>query len=378
MIDGIITKVYVTPIIDVARVLVIILLVTAPLLSVADRPVDHLGYTGYMALLGLGTTAGIVAMVVGILPSMRRAGIRIRFSPDWRNPAVRRVLRLSGWAFGFVAANVVALVVVQNLARPGSGDLTAYIMAYTFFQLPHGLLAVSITTTFVPELARAVTHRDRRSFNDRMSLGIRTIALFTLPASIGFIVLARPLVALALERGEFDAGDTLVTSRALTGFAVGLCAYSLYLFILRGFFAHRDARTPFVLNAIENVLNVGLAIALVGRYDVLGLSLAYALAYTVAGLLAFQTMRYKVRGVDVRGIVASIVRLTVAAVVMGMFVWLTSSQVGSNSGWGALTRCLVGIVTGVGVYGALLYALRAPEVEAFRQRARRGAPNASA
>ncbi|HEX9260712.1 MAG TPA: murein biosynthesis integral membrane protein MurJ [Acidimicrobiales bacterium] len=360
-----------TPVLNNLVVIVVMVIVR----SVADGPVDHLGYTGYIVLLGLGTTAGIAAMVVGILPSMRRAGIRIRFRPEWRHPAVGRVLRLSGWAFGFVAANLVALVVVQNLARPGSGNLTAYVMAYTFFQLPHGLLAVSITTTFVPELARAVTRRDRRSFNDRMSLGIRTIALFTLPASVGFIVLARPLVALALERGEFDASDTLATSRALTGFAVGLCAYSLYLFILRGFYAHRDGRTPFVLNLIENLVNVGLAIALVGRFDVFGLGLAYALAYLVAALLAFQTLRYKVRGVDVRGIVASIFRLAVAAAVMGAFVWLASSQVGSDSGWGALARSLVGIVMGVGVYAALLFALRVPEIEALRQRLGRATPD---
>jgi len=355
-----------SPVLNNIVVIIVLLVVRA----VADGPVERLGYTGYIVLLGLGTTAGIVVMFVAIVPSIRRAGIRIHFRPDWRNPAVLRVMRLSGWAFGFVAANLVALVVVQNLARPGSGDLTAYLMAYTFFQLPHGLLAVSITITFVPELARAVTRRDRRAFNDRMSLGIRMIALFTLPASVGFAVLGRPIVAVALERGEFNAADTLATSRALTGFAVGLFAYSIYLFILRGFFAHKDARTPFVLNVIENLVNIALAFALVGAYDVLGLGLSYAIAYVVAAALAFQTLRYKVREVDARGIITSVVRLAGAALIMGAFVWLTSSQVGSNTGWGALLRSAVGIATGVIVYVALLLALRVPEADAVRRRLR--------
>jgi putative peptidoglycan lipid II flippase len=154
-------------------------------------------------LLGLGTTAGIVMMTIVTLPALRQAGVRLRFRPNWRHPAVRKVLRLSGWTFGYVAANQVALIAVQNLARPGSGGVSAYVMAFTIFQEPHALLAVSITTTFVPELARSVQRRDRVQFVERMNLGLRSIAVLTIPASIGFLVLARPLVAAALQRGSF-------------------------------------------------------------------------------------------------------------------------------------------------------------------------------
>ena len=68
---------------------------------------------------------------------------------------------MSGWTFGFVVANQVAVVVVRNLADPGSGDASAYFDAFTFFVLPHGLLAMSIATTFIPGMAAAVARRDR-------------------------------------------------------------------------------------------------------------------------------------------------------------------------------------------------------------------------
>ena len=69
---------------------------------------------------------------------------------------MRQLLRLSGWTLGYVIANQVTVVVVRNLADPGSGDARAYFNAFTFFVLPHGLLAVSIATTFAPEMARSV------------------------------------------------------------------------------------------------------------------------------------------------------------------------------------------------------------------------------
>ena len=115
--------------------------------------------------LGLGATAGIAAMALVLIPAIYRAGVSASGrSWQFRHPAVRQLLRLSGWTLGYVIANQVTVVVVRNLADPGSGDARAYFNAFTFFVLPHGLLAVSIATTFAPEMARSVTRRDRRSF----------------------------------------------------------------------------------------------------------------------------------------------------------------------------------------------------------------------
>ena len=119
--------------------------------------------------LGLGATLGIASMAMVTLPAMFAAGLRYRPVLEWKHPAVRKLLVLSGWTIGFVAANQVAVVVIRNLAtHEGEGILSAYVDAFTWFVLPHGLLAVSIATTFQPELARAVLHRDRPEFVRRL------------------------------------------------------------------------------------------------------------------------------------------------------------------------------------------------------------------
>jgi putative peptidoglycan lipid II flippase len=318
--------------------------------------------------LGLGATAGIATMALALIPAVLRTGFRFRPVWNWRHPAVRRLLTMSAWTLGFVAANQAALIVVRNLADPGSGDAAAYFDAFIFFVLPHGLLAVSIATTFQPEMARAVARHDRVSFIGHTSLGIRLIALFTIPAGIGMFVLRRPIVGALLQHGEYGADDALATSRALGGFALGLVGFSLYLFVLRGFYAHQDTRTPFVVNVGQNAINVILAIILVDRYGVLGLGLALGLAYILAAGWALQIIGYKVPGFPVRDVLRSMWPMLLAAVVMGEVVWLVTRAIGSNSGTGAASRVVVGGLLGIAIYLGLLIALRVPELAAVRER----------
>ena len=195
-------------------------------------------------------------MALTLIPCERFAtGFKFRFDWQPKHPAVKRLLTLSFWTFGFVASNIIALIVVRNLTEPGTSDTFAYFAAFTYFVLPQGLLGVSIATTFQPELARSVARREKAAFITTMSLGVRMTALLTIPAGVGLFVLRRPLVGLALENGKFGAEGALNASRALAGFALGLGAFSIYLFVLRGFYAHKDTKTPFKVNVVENTMN---------------------------------------------------------------------------------------------------------------------------
>jgi putative peptidoglycan lipid II flippase len=312
--------------------------------------------------LGLGATAGIAAMAITVVPAMFAAGLRFRPVWDWRHPAVRKLLVLSGWTIGFVVANQLAVVVIRNLATAeGEGILTAYVQAFTWFVLPHGLLAVSISTTFQPEMARAVKARDKDEFIRHTSVGTRVIALLTLPAAAGMFVLREPIIGLML-RGQFDEADLRNTARALAGLSIGLVGFSVYLFLLRGFYAHQDTRTPFVLNVGENLLNIVLAFVLVGRWGVLGLGLAYAIAYLASSIWALSTLSYKVPGFRMRDVAGGMWKMLLAAVLMAEAMWLVPHRVTSDTGWSGLAQLIVGGLVGLTVYLVALILLRVPEM----------------
>lgn len=314
-------------------------------------------------VLGGGATAGIAVMALALVPALLAARVRLRFRPDFRHPAVRTLRRLSTWALGYVVANQVAIVVIRNLLRGGGGATFAYSRAYMWFVLPHGLLAVSIATTFLPEMASAIRRRQRAELIDRTSLGIRLIALVTVPAGFGIFVLRRSIIGAAFQHGHVTSGDALTTSRALAGFALGLVGFSVYLFVLQVFYAHQDARTPFVINVFENLINIVLALLLVDRYGLLGLGLSFAVAYLVSALWSLQIVSYKVPGFDVKPLLVSLSRFVLAAVVMAEAVWAVARLVGANSGAGSVLRVGAGTVTGIVVYVAVLLLLRTPELD---------------
>jgi putative peptidoglycan lipid II flippase len=321
--------------------------------------------------LGLGATIGIAVMAIALVPALVAAKAPLRFHPDFRNPAVARLRSLSGWALGYVIANQAAILVVQNLTRAGTGNQDAYTRAFTFFVLPHGLLAMSIATTFLPEMASAIKERDKQRLIDRTSLGIRLIALLTVPAGFGLFTLRRPIIGLAFEHGKFTAAAADNTSRALAGFALGLGGFSVYLFALRAFYAHQDARTPFVVNAVENLLNIAFAFALAGRYGIMGLGASFALAYVISAVWTLKVLSYKVPGFPMRQVLGSLWRIVLASVVMAEAVWAAARLVGGNSGSEALVRVGGATIIGVVVYVGVLALLQAPEITELQARFRR-------
>jgi putative peptidoglycan lipid II flippase len=326
--------------------------------SIADN-------TTWLWLLGAGTTAGIALMTIALWPSLRASGWRFRWHFRPRDPAVRRVAALSGWTLGYVIANQVALLVVLALAtRESDSAPTFYVYAFQFFQLPYGLFAVSLMTTITPELASAASNHDMVRFRERLSYGIRLMTLVVLPSAVGMIVVARPLIASLLGGGFAPAADVLAN------FAIGLLAFSLYLFLLRGFYAQQDTRTPFFLNVLENGVNVLLAFALVGRFGVQGLAFAYSAAYVVAAAVTFLALRRRVGRLEGRRLAATTARIAAATAIMGIAAYLASRAVGSPTGGGAVVRLVVGVVVGVVVYGACLLAFRVEEIDALRDRLR--------
>lgn len=336
-------------------------------------------------VLGGGATVGIAVMALALLPAVSAAGIRLRFRPQFRHPAVLKLRTLSGWALGYVVANQVAVVVIRNLLRGGDGSVFAYSRAYLWFVLPHGLLAVSIATTFLPEMTSAITRRDRDGLIRQSSLGIRLVALVTMPAGFGLFVLRRPIIGAAFQHGNVTAADALQTSRALGGFALGLAGFSVYLFVLRVFYAHHDARTPFVINLGENVINIVLALVLVDHFGLLGLGVAFGIAYLISAVWSIQVLSYKVRGFPFGETMGALYRMTLASAIMAEVVWVVARQVGANVGMGAVVRLVAGGLVGALVYVAMLLLLKAPEMDYLRGRfggtrggASRAAPGSAA
>ncbi|HXH57065.1 lipid II flippase MurJ, partial [Iamia sp.] len=255
----------------------------------------------------------------------------IRFRPSLRHPAVRTAAGLSGWTLGYVIANQVAAQTVLVLAVSDAGAVRSYQVAFIFFQLPHGLLAVSLMTTFQPDLARAYVQKAWPTFHARMLQGLRLLVTVMVPAAVGYLTLAVLVVRLGpdatLLQPDGALEEAVPVARALAGFAPGLLGFSVYLFVLRGFYALQDTRRPFWINGAENLINIVVAVALSVPFGLIGLTSAYSTAYLVGSVIALaMLLRRLPAGFDLRGFLttlgrclgaAGLMAATVVAVVVG-------------------------------------------------------------
>jgi putative peptidoglycan lipid II flippase len=319
---------------------------------------------GLVLLLGLGTTAGIAVMALALLPALRGARVRLRFLPSLRHAAVRVVFRLSGWTMGYVIANQIALWVVLVLANGERGGAFAYLSAFAFFQLPYGLFSVSVMTAITPELAAAGVRGDLPALRHRFARALRLTLTVIVPAAAVYVALARPIVVALLQRGAFSASDAVLVSDALVGFALGLPFFSTYLFALRAFYSLSDTRTPFLLNCLENAVNIALAIVLFDHFGIAGLAFAYAGAYAVAAIVTLAVLSRRLGGLQGRGIGTSALRVLVVSGAAAGAAWAVGDAVGWGDPGTATVAVVLGLTVAIIVTGAGLWVLR---VEEFRE-----------
>lgn len=332
---------------------------TAPSLDIA------IANPSLVAYLGIGTTAGIAISALVLIPAMIKSGVRLSLRPDWQNPAVRNVLRLSGWTVGYVMANQIALFLVSLIALHREGWMTAYQTAFAFFILPHGLLAMTITTTFMPKIAHDAAAGDMDGFKAKISEGLKWLVFLILPASAGYMLVARPLLVTLLNHGQFSMDAALLTGDTLAMFAVGLLPFSLYLFLLRGFYALSDTKTPFKINVVENILNVVLAYPLAMIFGVKGLALAYAIAYIGAAFLTAAALNKRVAGgLFPPALSQTLMKIAVSVLVMATSVFVVLSLTSAMS---ELIQLSAAVICGALVYAGLALAFRLVDLRALKR-----------
>jgi putative peptidoglycan lipid II flippase len=266
-------------------------------------------------LLAVGTTGGVALMAVAHWPSVRRLPGKLRWRPDFRHPAVRKLARLSLWTIAYVVANQLSFGVGLVLANGVKGGPTAMFTAFAFFQLPYGIAAVSIMTALVPRMSTQAVAGDEDGFRASVGSGLRLMGLLLLPATAGYLVLSRPLVTTLLEHGVMSADSSRLVAEVLNMFALGLVPFSFYLLLLRAFYSRQDAKTPTLVNVVLNTVYAVFSLILFPAFRVQGLALAHSLCYVAGAVLAGVLLSRRIGGLDTKRTFAALGRATAASVV---------------------------------------------------------------
>lgn len=324
--------------------------------------------TGQLWLIGLGTTAGVAIMAVTQLPFLRGLG-RYRLTFSLSHPSIRKLGRLSIFVIGYVIANQIGYLVVQILANGQEGGYSAYINAFTFFMLPHGLFAVSVITALLPGMSGHALNARWDEFRQQLSTGVRATTLLVLPAAVGYFVLGEPIVRFLLERGVVTPESTELVAGVLRFFVLGLLPFSIYQLFLRAFYSMQDTKTPFLINCAAVALNTAINIPMFYLLQVRGLAAGHAIAYTFGiGVQAF-VLSKRIGGLDGARIKRSMLRIAAAAIGMGLVVWIAGNVLEDALGQsfvGQIATLVVSVGIGTLAYLGLGVALKVEELGLIR------------
>jgi putative peptidoglycan lipid II flippase len=245
--------------------------------------------------------------------------------------------------------------------------------------LPIGLFGVSIATAALPEIARRANAGDFGGMRGTISGALRMMLMLNVPATVGLIALAHPIVALLLQRGKFTPQDTAATAAALMFYAPGLLGYSAVKIASPSFYSLRDSRTPVSVGVLSVLTNLVLNLILVRVMGYRGLALGTALAAMVNAGTLLWLLRRRLGGIEGRRIAVTLSKITAASLAMGaaaraMAEWLAGRLPHDSSLWRAVILAAA-IATGIAVLVAGARLLRIAEFdEAFGRVLRRLRP----
>ena len=271
-----------------------------------------------ITIVAVATLVGGVGQLAIQWPPLRREGFRYRPILDFRDEGLRRVLLLMGpGTIGMAATQINVFVNTVLATGEGTGAVSWLDFAFRLMYLPIGLFGVSIATAATPAISRMVAQRNFSQIRRTLANALGLMLFLNLPASIGLIVLAQPIVAVIFEHGEFTAADTAATAAALQLYAIGLVGYSIVRIISPTFYALGRSRVPVIVSAASVVVNVVLNVALVRYMGYRGLALGTSLTAIINASVQLFLLRREIHGLEGARVATSFARVVIASLVMG-------------------------------------------------------------
>ncbi|WP_199429986.1 murein biosynthesis integral membrane protein MurJ [Qaidamihabitans albus] len=325
-------------------------------------------------VLGIGVLTAMVAQATFLLPALRRSGFRFK----WRWGIDDRLKEFGGlalWILGYVAVSQVGMIVNTRVLTGGAaGGASIYSNAWLLFQLPYGVIGVSLLTALMPKMSRSAADGDHKRLVGDLSYGSRLTTLLLLPVSAVMAVAGTSIGIALFALGKGSVADAERLGQALAVSAFGLLPYALVMLQMRVFYAMKDSRTPTLIMVVMTAVKIPLlylASALLHPLNVvLGVMMVNSLVFVVGAVLGqvwlwvkLGNLRSKrVLGVILFTVVASALGV-VAAALVGMLV---PDSVGPVAhAW--IKLFLQGIV-GIGVSFGVLIALKVDELDPVTRR----------
>jgi putative peptidoglycan lipid II flippase len=251
----------------------------------------------------------------------------------------------------------------SNMAK---GSIQSIGYGFTLMVMAQAAIAQSVAIAAMPTFSAQHALGKVDEMRSSLASALRGMFLLSLPASVGLILLAKPIISMLFERGEFTASTAEMTAWALVWYAAGLVGHSIMEVLTRAFYAQQDTKTPVIIGVIAMGLNVVFSIwfsklfAQIGWYPLGGLALANSFATVLEAIALFIFMRKRLNGIEGKSIIDGAWRVGLAGLGMAIGLWLWIQATGSLNRW---LVALGGVAMGGILYLIGVVILKVPEIK---------------
>ncbi len=237
--------------------------------------------------LAIGVFLGGLVQFLFQIPFLLREGMLVWPKWGWRDPGVVKIRTLMIPALFGVSVSQINLLFDTFIASfLQTGSISWLYYSDRLLEFPLGLFGIAIATVILPALSRKHVDAHSEGFSSTMDWGIRMVVLLGLPAMLGLMVLAKPMMMVLFMRGEFTPSDVQQASLSLLAYASGLLCFMLIKVLAPGYYSRQDTKTPVRYGIIAMVSNMVFNAILAFFYGYIGLAMATALSALVnMGLL---------------------------------------------------------------------------------------------
>ena len=332
----------------------------------------HLGIEPIVAIAA-GTLAGGLGQILLQWPALRREGFRYQPMLDVHDPWLREIGRLMVPGVAGLAAVQINLFVNSWLAAGlGTGAVSWLDYAFRLMYMPIGLFGISIATASLPTISGHAANRNDPGIRSALSSGLRMMLMLNVPATIGLLVLATPIVRLIFERGRFTSADTAATAAALMCYAPGLIGYSAVKLVSPSFYALGNSRIPVISSAASVAFNIALNLVLVRSLGHRGLALGTAAAALLNAGLLLVLIRARLGGLEGRRLLVASVKISLASLAMAFAAFYSERALHipfyGTGAFAQAARVFGAIGIGMGALAAFAHLLRIEEFTQVRRR----------
>ena len=315
-----------------------------------DQPIHALGW---------GVFAAGLLQLAFQLPALHRLGLLTWPKLDFRNPHVHRVLQLMTPAiFGASVSQLNLLINTLIASLLATGSISWLYYSDRLVEFPLGIFGVGLGTVILPHLSRSQARKDTDHFSQSIDWALRWLVVIGLPATLGLILLAEPLMYTLFQYDQFTPEDTRMAARSLMAYGIGLMGFLSVKILVPAFSAQEDLRTPARFGVYTVIVNLGLSALLAlwlapPGWAHAGLALAASLAALVnAALLLIRLYRQKIYQPQ-PGLIPFILRtlaanLGMGSLLIGAMEWLNWQDIPASGRVMQLSTC---ILTAIFVYG---------------------------